>query len=195
MFSTTLFYFPISVTTRLLKLLHQLKPTTEKRGQALNVALMRKAASQQAASTQAAASQAEGELTARSTWGTALPWVTSGRAAVQALLCPWGCGHLAGTLMSPHTAKAAAQSQTSQRSSWRSVLTSPFCMAAAHPRIIGCSLLQLHAAAHAAQCACTELRFLLPSTSHPAVLPTLLPFYSRFFNLLKTGQRSQGSQL
>lgn len=118
------------------------------------MALMRKAASQQAASTQAAASQAEGELTARSTWGTALPWVTSGRAAVQALLCPWGCGHLAGTLMSPHTAKAAAQSQTSQRSSWRSVLTSPFCMAAAHPRIIGCSLLQLHMqpSVHAQSC-------------------------------------------
>lgn len=51
MFSTTLFYFPISVTTRLLKLLRQRKPTTEKRGQALNVALMRKAASQQAASS------------------------------------------------------------------------------------------------------------------------------------------------
>lgn len=47
--STMLFYFPISVTTCFLKFLCQLKPTTEKRGQALNVALMRKAASQQAA--------------------------------------------------------------------------------------------------------------------------------------------------
>lgn len=144
---------------------------------------MRKAASQQATSTQAAAGRAEGKLAARSTLSHIMQ------------RCCGGCGHLAGTLMSPHTAKAAAQSQTIQRSSWRSVLTSPFCTAAAHPRIIGHSLLQLYAAVHAAQRACTELCFLLLSTSHPAILPTLLPFYSRFLNLLKTGQCSQGSQL